>query len=241
MCNLLRIPVIVFTGMINFPVIPLVPRGPAVCSQPICVAYDQYSVRFLHVRRESHEYEKKEKEVASASLQPTVSIKPCRCGTGAAKGTNQSSCVGIKCKCSASGNSCKNCNCKNCANPFGQRETKSISSGVPSPRKRRRHIHSLQKTDLQFLQASTEETPKWNWELFERILLLELTRDILDRGELDIMGLSEIMSKLREDQLKDKVMHFRDSKEVRKQIFAAIGTDSAYKILLKEQLRMNSM
>ena len=52
--------------------------------------------------------------------------------------------------------------------------------------------------------------------------------------------MTEIMSKFREDQLKEKTMHVHDAK-VRKQIFAAIDTDSAYKILSKEQLRMNSM
>ena len=75
----------------------------------------------------------------------------------------------------------------------------------------------------------------------EKILLLELTRDILDCGELDVLELCGIVSKLRQDRLKAKIIHNRDAKEVRKQIFAALGTDSAYKTLLKEQLRMNSI
>ena len=50
--------------------------------------------------------------------------------------------------------------------------------------------------------------------------------------------LCDILTKLRQGQLKDKLPHNR---EVRKQILGAVGVDSAFQILLKEQLRMNCM
>ena len=239
--NCLRIPVIIFTGMLNFPIVPLVPCVPLVSSQPVHIAYDSFVVQFFNVRK-IPEKVKPFNAIRSHLSDPDATRKPCRCGTGASKAKDSSSCVGIKCKCSASGNSCENCRCLNCANPFGKRVEKSPSSRATISRKRRRHFRSNPKTDLQFLSKSTkEEMPRWDWELFEKILLIELTRENLESGDLDVIGLCEVISKLRQGLLRDKLVHDRNVEEIRKQIFAAVGIDSAYKTQLREQLRINCM
>ena len=170
---------------------------------------------------------------------PDASAKPCRCGAGASKAKDKSSCVGIRCKCAQAGNSCRDCHCLNCANPFGQREDKSANTGPVTPRKRRRHSKAYHQTDLQFVTQSREEIPGWKWDFFEKILLLELTRENLDNGDLDVVGLCDVVSRLRQGLLKNKLIHDRGVEEVRKQIFAAVGVDRTYQTQLKEQLRMN--
>ena len=61
----------------------------------------------------------------------------------------------------------------------------------------------------------------------------------LDNGDLDVIGLCDVVARLRQGLLKDKLPHARGVEEVRKQIFAAVGTDKAYQTQLKQQLRMN--
>ena len=155
LCNYLRIPVIIFTGMLNFPLIPLVPSVPVVSTQPMYIGFDSAGVQFLHIRREQHVRNHQANMMLNVSA-PDASAKPCRCGAGASKAKDKSSCVGIRCKCAQAGNSCRDCHCLNCANPFGQREDKSANTGPVTPRKRRRHSKAYHQTDLQFVTQSRE-------------------------------------------------------------------------------------
>ena len=238
--NIFCIPVIIFSGMLNIPIIPLVPSVPVISTQPVYIAYDGGVEQFFRIRRVEDDLPS---AIPANNSVPSVSPakpKPCRCGNGASKQKNSASCIGTRCKCSASGNSCENCLCLNCGNPFGKREIKS-NSGRTTPRKRRKHSKGHHPTDLQFVSKSTEEMPCWNWDLYEKILLLELTRDSLENGDLDLIGLSDILTKLRQGQLKDKLPHNRNVEEVRKQILGAVGVDSAFQILLKEQSVANEL
>ena len=81
--------------------------------------------------------------------------------------------------------------------------------------------------------------PKWNWELFEQLILLEITRVFIENDKFDVHNVCKVMTDLRERELKSKLTHVRSAEEVNKQIFAAIAVDSAYQKLIKEQLRLS--
>lgn len=82
--NALRIPVVIFSEMSNFPVLPICPRDKILSDDPIYLAYDMSSSgHYDAVRQESTE-KQQEADVASP---PTTSViqsqVSCRCGQGA--------------------------------------------------------------------------------------------------------------------------------------------------------------
>ena len=237
-CNLLRIQVVIFTGMLNVPVIPLSPSQPAIFVHPVYIAYDGH---FLQVDKLITQKYSCEALVEQALSSPAFSNQSaCRCGKGGSK--NKVSCNTTRCKCVVNGRSCEKCNCSNCGNIFGKRDCLSKTPlGKPTPRKRRRHeLTSESKTNHAFLVESKEMLPLSKWSVYENITLIELTRALFSDKTFDIEILCSILTNIDIYTLPiPRTFTIRNRSEISKQVFRAIANDNAYQILLKEQLRMN--
>ena len=89
--NIFCIPVIIFSGMLNIPIIPLVPSVPVISTQPVYIAYDGGVEQFFRIRRVEDDLPS---AIPANNSVPSVSPakpKPCRCGNGASKQKNSAS------------------------------------------------------------------------------------------------------------------------------------------------------
>ena len=244
-CNILRIQIVLFTGMLNAPVIPLSPKLTALFQQPIHIAYDhRQHNKFIRVVRRAPSTGDEKALVKEETESPLVTntLQPCRCGKGASKGNE--SCTSIRCKCFANKQSCKGCRCGNCKNQYGKRELlKDGKPGKPIPRKRRHHETTSQsKTNLAYLMESDKDllaTSKWS--IYEQIVLVELSRTLFSNETFDIDMLCSIVANINSYSVPhERTFTTRSKNEISKQVFYAIAVDNTYQKLLKEQLRMNS-
>ena len=235
-CNLLQIPIVIFTGMLHIPIVPLSPVQPAYY-QPVSVGYNGH---FVELQKHTTN-DKNEIILTLPTTSSTTDQTPCRCGRGATK--SKESCKTIRCKCVGNGKSCDKCNCLNCGNIFGRKEVQENTSGKPVPRKRRRQEMSTEmKTNVEFLKESREKIPVEQWSLYEKMVLIELTRTLFGDETFNIESLCNILSNTDGYRFPhQRTITSRSRSEISKQIFHAISQDNAYQILLTEQLRINSV
>ena len=158
MSNVLRMPIIIFSSLENYPVIPVLPRHQLKNITPLyicfngagCGHYDFVSLTLMGSSAQetatSHLKETERKEVS------------CSCGVNK-NGThwqnicnNEAGAYSSRCKCLKARIGCgRNCRCKGCCNPYGSRQ-KQVTVDC-SPRKR-------QKFDFQKSTRSTSTKSK---------------------------------------------------------------------------------
>ena len=159
LANIMRIGVVVFTSLENFPVITIVPRNEPIACTTVYLAFEQLGAGHYDAVIESPVVSVETTfacdKPSEDSTQPDIddhskahSFHPaCRCGQGAAKNKQERKfCAEYKsgCKCFRSLKGCAAmCGCRNCANPYGVRVQgeNEISSGIQA-RKRRKHTKS---------------------------------------------------------------------------------------------------
>ena len=123
--NALRISFVVFTAMLNFPVLPICPRYRTLSDKPIYLAYDMsFAGHYDDIEKQSTLQQEEQQQQRSAPTHCGNQHQiTCRCGEGAKRKTNGSiSCHEYKsgCKCFQNVMGCNMyCQCINCNNPRG--------------------------------------------------------------------------------------------------------------------------
>ncbi len=139
LANILRIGIVVFTSLENYPVITIVPRNEPISCTTVYLAFEQLGAGHYDAVIESTVVAVQTAPAAEKpglsedNTQPAtgnhsnahVSHPACRCGQGGAKNKqNRQFCAEYKsgCKCFRSLQGCTMvCGCRNCANPYGVR------------------------------------------------------------------------------------------------------------------------
>ena len=169
-CNTLKMQIIIFTGMINVPIIPLNPATKVTIKQRMYLAYDHQNPYQLHplcksINAVHHN--------SAATNNDIITEKSCRCGQGAKKRiSNAISCYSFRagCPCFRAIQSCdRYCKCIGCKNPYGQRNNSDSAdvSHVPIKRTRRPHqLSTRQIRDEEFYKerdSSAQLKEKWSF------------------------------------------------------------------------------
>ena len=247
-CNILKMQIIIFTGMMNIPIIPLNPTEKVTIKQPMYLAYDhQYSYQFYPLCKSIN--------VVHHSLVATnndTNIKQsCRCGQGAKKRmSNTVSCDSFRagCPCFRAIQCCgQYCKCIGCKNPYGQ-QIKSDSPDVPHvPIKRTRRPHQLSTRQIRdeefYKERETSAQLKEKWSLFEEILLTHLMRLMIEVDDFDINALNDqyqVISSYANENVSGRYLGNKDLSDVTKKFFNVIEQDKAFQIMLKKQVQLNN-
>ena len=98
------------------------------------------------------------------------------------------------------------------------------------------------KTNGEFLTESREILPAERWSLFEKMVLMELTRTLFTDVTFNIESLCSILSNTEKYNFPcQRLFSSRTRTDISKQVFNIIAHDNAFQVLLAEQLRMNSL
>jgi hypothetical protein len=174
--NVLKCPVVIFTSIDTYPIIPLIPRQAPLSAIPIYVAFNQSGKGHYDAIASQIQCDARV-ENESQSIETS-----CRCGRGSNKETGKSICsdYSSRCKCFQRIQGCSDkCGCKNCNNPYGKRvanETKTIS------RKRRKHDNTP-KTSGDFFADHGEEFPRNLWNDYDHFILQQIVYSQVAFGE----------------------------------------------------------
>lgn len=148
--NALCISIVVFTAMLNFPVLPICPRDRTLSDNPIYLAYDMsFAGHYNGIEQQSTLQQEEEQQQRSAPTQCGNQQQiTCRCGQGAKrKKMGSISCHEYKtgCKCFQNVMGCNMyCQCINCNNPRGKKASSGSAPITCSDRKRRHHDSSTE-------------------------------------------------------------------------------------------------
>lgn len=145
MANVLKMPIVIFSSLENYPTIPILPRGQLNDMPTLFVSFNAAGCGhydYVHMETVRMVLEKQQEEQATEKKRPQVS---CSCGAsrkGQEKVSNVCNNVigsySSRCKCLKARVSCDgNCKCKGCSNPFGQSQAGN-AEGECAPRKRRK-------------------------------------------------------------------------------------------------------
>lgn len=146
MSNLLKLPVVVFSSLENYPVIPVLPESQLKGNRPLYVSFN--SLGCGHYDFVKPEDEDIVQEVIMKSQEKEEVNITCSCGVNK-KGdglknicNNSPGTYGSRCKCLRARIQCsESCRCKGCCNPYGQR-AKSVTS-ICAPRKRQKFSYQM--------------------------------------------------------------------------------------------------
>lgn len=179
LCNALRIPVVVMTGMAFVPVIPLISNRRILSPHPIYLAFDHSTGTYesLHID---------DIPCASINVNDVVGgtikeeIKSCRCGQGTKKKLSGiESCKVYKsgCPCFKSINGCTvSCKCIGCKNPYGQQKNEDVITTI-SKKRRKHEMSSKLPESASFYTKREKKIPIDNqWTTLEEIFLIELMK-----------------------------------------------------------------
>ena len=166
--NVLKCPIVIFTSIDTYPVIPLIPREAPLSAVPIYVAFNQSGKGHYDA-------------INVSQIEANISVKiqtksienPCRCGLGSDKNTEKAFCTDYssRCKCFQKIQGCgDNCRCRNCNNPYGKRVTNESQT---VSRKRRKH-DDTPKTSSDFCADHGEELPHSLWNDFDHFILQQI-------------------------------------------------------------------
>ena len=167
LCNVLHLPIIIFSNIPEQPVIPVLPRE-TYFDFLLFVAYN-------HIGEGHYDAAVKKKSMLP---QPTNNDH-CRCGVNGDKPTCYDS-VGYhtRCKCFKRGIGCSQlCKCKNCSNTFGRR----VLLG-----KRNRVMHAQQyalPSSKVFAEERSEKIKYGPWTLLENVILTHVLANFNDNFE----------------------------------------------------------
>lgn len=172
--SVLKLPIVVFSSINSYPVIPLVPRSSPLTLVPMHVAFNQsgkghYDPVFAAKTQPSQEIGKKS--------QNTNKSPCCSCGRGGEKGKERSFCsiYGSRCKCFQHLQGCNpTCKCLNCGNPYG---TNNVAVKDRQVKKRRKH-DDLPLTSIEYLERKNEPMAPEKLEDFENFVLQQVVSGI---------------------------------------------------------------
>ena len=147
--NALRISIVVFTAMLNFPVLPICPRDRTLRDDPIYLAYDmRFAGHYDGIEQQTTVQQDEEQQRSAPNQCGNQHQITCRCGQGAKrKKTGSISCHEYKsgCKCFQNVMGCSvYCHCINCNNPRGMKTSSGSAPITCSARKRRHHDSSTE-------------------------------------------------------------------------------------------------
>ena len=142
--NALRIAIVVFTSMLNLPVLPICPRDITLSDNPIYLAYDmRFAGHYDGIKQQNTVLQDEEQQGSAPTQIGNQDQITCRCGQGAKKKkTGSISCHEYKsgCKCFQNVKGCSaSCQCINCNNPRGKKASLGSAPVTCSARKRRHH------------------------------------------------------------------------------------------------------
>lgn len=194
--NALRIPILVFTSMLNFPVLPVSPRDNVLNENPIFLTHDMEFADHYDVVDSIPRMTTKDM-CQPLPAQNTIPDCPesltqvsCRCAQGAKRKIKGSvSCHEYKsgCKCFQNVLGCSDyCQCINCNNPCGKKV--NISKPIPqiaSQKRRHRENPSLATSGKSHCEQKAGGMTVVHWTLFEEHVLLGLIIVLMDKDLLE--------------------------------------------------------
>ena len=203
--NVLKINLVLFTSMQRMGTIPIVPRGKALISYPLYLAFNHsgcghhdavvesvYASNTEEMVQESGPVDDKSNKIDEK--QNRSEEKGCRCGRGAARQNKKRTfCFQVpgerrtQCPCLRELKRCSQaCNCCNCNNPHGKKSANTVPvKNIPKSRPRKREKHSLQglrKTSLDYMIECGENPKDPNWNTMEKYVLKSLVDHIIEKG-----------------------------------------------------------
>ena len=202
--NVLRVNMVLFTSMENFPLIPISPLKKVCTHQTLYLAFNHLGSghydAVVEVENSSETacdtIESCEKVRESSPSSESIEAKGCACGRGAAKkrklqpegdpinSTSKAFCFQVPgerrtlCPCYRAFKACSAlCRCFNCCNSIGKRP--DCSQKKSQPRKREHHVlQKVEKNSLKFMQIKDERPVEPKWTKLEHILV-EVIQDLL--------------------------------------------------------------
>jgi len=195
--NALRIPIVVFTSMLNFPVLPVSPREIVLSENPIFLTYDMNYAGHYDAVDSIPQLTMAQEVCQPLSTQNTAPSRPesvplvsCRCGQGAKRKKEGSmSCHEYRsgCKCFQNVLGCNdNCQCINCCNPRGRNLNISQPTAQIRSRKRRHHENTtLAVSGKLYSEQKAGGTTVVHWTLFEELVLMGLILALTDKDLLE--------------------------------------------------------
>ena len=248
--NALCLPIVVFTAMLNFPLLPICPQDKTVSDDPIYLVYDMsFAGHYDAVQQQvnqldqQHQDEQMMTSTNQSNNQPQLS---CRCGQGAKRKCKESiTCHEYKtgCKCFQNVSGCSMyCQCINCNNPYGKNV--SGSEQIPcSSRKRRHHENStVGLKGKYFTEIKAGGTVAVQWTMFEELVLVELIIGLLARDKLEPEGLfreyNYIVDTVRPTNM-GQYLGKKTEKQVTRKLSTFLNSQKVFETLMKEQTRIN--
>ena len=244
LANIMRIGIVVFTSLENYPVITIVPRNEPIACTTVYLAFEQLGaghydavIESIVLTEQTALAEETEPGLHDNRTQPAtydysnaqISNPACRCGQGGAKNKqDRQFCAEYKsgCKCFRNLKGCiARCGCRNCANPYGVRvQGQNEISSETQVRKRRKHVKSPE-TGRNFIIGRGDKVTDAPWSLFEELLCCECalymggTEEITSKGVTDLYNKVVVLIKsnsihLPTDELIDSELQRIDQKDM---------------------------
>ena len=249
--NKLQIPLVVFTEMLNFPILPICPRDRVISDNPLYLAYDMGFAGHYDAIKQQKQSPATEiqqgKQFERAQILTADNAKlSCRCGQGAKKKKKGSiSCHDYKngCKCFQNVSGCNvNCQCINCENPRGKKVTGTVSIACSS-RKRRHHEYSTERlSGKAYTQMKAGGTMTVHWTLFEELVLMEIMLALVATDKLDPIALYEEYNHMV-DVIEPTTMKHCLSKKSERHVALKLSTflsnQKVFETVIKEQVQIN--
>jgi hypothetical protein len=241
--NVLRIPIVIFTEMVNFPSLPICPRDEFLSET---LAFEMTGAGHYDIIQpiaDKHQIEET-RNMKEATCTNQTSF---RCGQGAKRKKKESvSCHEYKsgCKCFQSVVGCNtNCQCINCQNPRGRKASDSDAQLTCASRKRKAHEFSTATLGgKDFTEMKAGGTLAVHWTVFEELLLLELTLTLSSKSNLDANLLFKVYNDVVNITASTTSKHYLGKKsetQVARKLSSLLHNDMVFQKLLTEQLMIN--
>ena len=170
MANVLKMPIVIFSSLENFPTIPILPRQQLHGLLSLFISFNAAGCgHYDYVCRENYLSEAEEKIGEEIKKKEKRAKVFCSCGVSReGQGSVANICNNVigsyssRCKCLKARVSCSgSCTCRGCSNPFGQRQSESANIECGAPRKRRKYdFQNLKKHTSQAYLHMKGELPR---------------------------------------------------------------------------------
>jgi hypothetical protein len=177
LANVLRIPIVVFTSVQNFPMTTIVPTyNVAGTSEPICIALTQYGGGHYDavIQMAAMDYDELEQEEPHCTCGRKKASKSWAC-------TATELAYSTRCPCYKAARPCTHrCRCKDCHNSYGKIPKPDV---VPKAKRTRAHFQHQQhllrgRKGQQFMLAAGEVPKTGPWTYFEFLVATAILREI---------------------------------------------------------------
>ena len=171
MSDILQCPIVVVSSMESIAVVPFIPKI-IENHTPLYLAFNQSGPGHYDITiKRNHPNTLTDHETAEVKQSTNlIKVTHCRCTKCGSSGGKYLS----RCPCFRNKQSCKECNCKNCMNPFNEIDKPKVQFKVKSeqPRKRFRPSSSYVKgSSIDYLNREGECPTTIGWTKFEECLL----------------------------------------------------------------------